>query len=219
MRNFFLPYGLRPRKRVENPYADMLSRSVAAAIDIFVLFFILYDFFYWMDQRYFPHIGADFLDRLDATTDIQARATLITDWIWRCIVQLFFFGVVIVGSQIFTGTTPGKWLVGLKIVRAKTHERVSAWRFVLRYLAYIPACAPLMVGMFWMSFNKERRGWHDYIADTAVLNLRPDSWYWNHLKNGFLYLKNKIKPSAPLEKPVGEPAAEQRHDNSEPPIR
>lgn len=216
MRNLLIPFGIKPKVRIENPYGDMYARSLAAGIDLLFLFVILYDYFFWMDQRYFPMIGADFIENFSSAAPPQ-RAQLITQWMARSMVQVFFFGVVIVGCQSIFATTPGKWIMGLKIVRAKTHGRVSAWRFLLRFIAYIPACAPLMLGMIWMGFNSERRGWHDYIAGTAVLNMRPDGWYWKQLKRGFIYVRARISSLA-VEQAMREPAAEKRHGDGDKPV-
>jgi uncharacterized RDD family membrane protein YckC len=130
-----------------------------------------------------------------------------TLWLTNALIQVACIGMVIVASQIVLGTTPGKWLMGIRIVRAGTLEPVESWRYVLRFLAYIPACLPLMIGVFWASFNKQRRGWQDYIAGTVVLNLRPHGWYWNQVKT--LYRRWRgIKETSAVEQPMGEPPTE-----------
>jgi uncharacterized RDD family membrane protein YckC len=217
MRNLLVPFGLKPRIKEPNIYADIFTRSLAAALDLLVLFVLFFDFFYWMDQRYFPQIANDFLGQMASATSVDEQAQFITQWLERLLIQLSFFGVAIVGCQAAFATTPGKWLIGIKIVRTTTHAPVSWQRFVLRFFAYIPACAPLMLGIIWAMFNKQRRGWHDYIADTVVLNLRPTGWYWNHCKRGFFYLKGKWRPS-PVKDAVGEPPAEQRHRDGDKPV-
>lgn len=193
MRHLLIPFGIKPKVREVNPYGDMFARALAACIDVFVLMLLFYDFFFWMDQKYFPHTGVFFLDFYKGAVDDEARRALIVEWFTHSAVQVFFFGLAIVGSYIAFGTTPGKWLVGLKVVRHGTHEPLSRGRHVLRFLAYIPACAPLMLGMLWIGFNKQRRGWHDYIADTVVLNLRPSGWYWEKTKQGWRWLRAKSK--------------------------
>ncbi len=217
MRNLLVPFGVKPKIKEPNIYADMVTRSLAAAFDLTLLFVLFFDFFYWMDQRYFSRVANDFLGHMSAATTPQEHAALIVEWLERLFLQLGFFGVVIVGCQIAFATTPGKWLIGIKIVRRKTHAPVSKLRFLVRFLAYIPACAPLMLGMLWSMFNRERRGWHDYIADTVVLNLRPTGWYWNHTKRGFRYLRAKIFPST-VKDTVGEPTADKRHEDGDKPV-
>ena len=219
MRHLLVPFGLKPKIKEVNPYADMYVRALAACVDVFFLMLIYFDFFAWMDQRYFPNTGPLFREDFRAAVDANERSALMVEWVSQSIVQLFFFGLAIVGCQIAFQTTPGKWLIGIKIVRQGTHEPISGWRYVLRYLAYIPACVPLMLGMIWIGFNKQRRGWHDYIAGTVVLNMRPSGWYWGYAKRGFHWLRRKLRPaSVSVEQSVAKPPAEQGHHNRDKPI-
>ena len=122
----------RRASKPENPYADMYPRALAAALDMMVLFVLLRHYFDWMDTQYFPLLGPDFVERYRAASSAQERAPMVAQWLTRGVIQVMIFGVLIVGCQSFSGTTPGKWLVGLKIVRAKTHAPLSTWRFALR---------------------------------------------------------------------------------------
>lgn len=193
MKSLFLSL-LTPKLRPESPYADLYVRSVAAAFDIFLLFLIFYNWFAWMDVHYFPDIGMDFLQKFSAATSPEIRADMLAQWVVRSLLQLGFFGVAIISCQVAFGNTPGKWIMGLKVVRRTTHGEVSPWRFTLRYVGYFLACGSLMIGMLWIGFNRERRGWHDYIAGTVVLNLRPRGWYWQHVKRGIFYVWRRLFP-------------------------
>lgn len=71
----------------------------------------------------------------------------------------------------FYGATPGKLLLRMKIVDAKTGKKLSDTQSILRVLAYLVAGVPLMLGFFAIGWNRQRRGWHDRIAGTAVVIL------------------------------------------------
>lgn len=86
--------------------------------------------------------------------------------------------VVSIGGFIFYivcwarwGATPGKRLMGLRIVRSTDLGKISGWRAAGRYFAYLLATLPLGLGLLWVVFNKERRGWHDMLAGTRVLRV------------------------------------------------
>lgn len=218
MKNYFIPLGLRPRPTESGPrYADLYERGVAAAIDVTLIFFLFNWLFSRITTALYAHIDAVKFRAIDSTQGFAATFQQLLDanvmqmWLVNFAVQIVIIGVVYVMFQIAYATTPGKWLLGLKLVRYGTHENLKPWRYVLRYAAYAVSCAPIMLGILWASFNKQHRTWHDYIAGTVVMNTRPSGWYWMQIKRG--YRKLRGRPSVAVEEPVAEPAAEQRHED------
>ena len=98
----------------------------------------------------------------------------------------------------YRGATPGKMLIGARIVNAKTLGRPSTGQLIGRYFAYIVSMLPgmvfaaaivaastvlgrvdlqvwllitplLMWGFLWIAFDKRRQGWHDKLAGTVVI--------------------------------------------------
>lgn len=201
-----------PRKRVPNPYAEVIERAVAWAIDLFLLYYLLRDLFDRMAMQVFDHYDlatldavkqvnfnkmlADISSAIDAGHPLQALgSSALQLYLTELVAEFFLLGIIVVGFQCIVGNTPGKWLLGLKIVRRKTHADIGYWRYVLRYFAYIPSVGAAMLGVIWCHFNKERRAWHDMIAGTVVLQTRPDGWYWAKLKQGFFWLRAKFFPA------------------------
>lgn len=68
----------------------------------------------------------------------------------------------------FAGT-PGKRLLKLKVLDAKTGENLTFGQAVIRYLAYIPATLFLCIGLIWVAFDSKKQGWHDKLAGTVVV--------------------------------------------------
>jgi uncharacterized RDD family membrane protein YckC len=66
------------------------------------------------------------------------------------------------------GYTPGKALLGLKVVR-KNGAKLSFGRSLLRFFSYWISLIPLALGFFWILWDTKRQGWHDKIAGTQVL--------------------------------------------------
>ena len=69
--------------------------------------------------------------------------------------------------------TPGKWVLGLRIVAAEDGGPVPMGRLVLRYLGYVVASLPLGLGLLWAVFDPRAQGWHDKMARTLVVRDLP----------------------------------------------
>lgn len=81
-------------------------------------------------------------------------------------------GLLILASAVcwkIWSATPGKLLLGIKIVDADTEKPMTNRQIIMRALGYIPACAVFFIGIFYISFNKRRQGWHDKMANTVVI--------------------------------------------------
>jgi len=63
--------------------------------------------------------------------------TIATIWFW-----LSFFG------------TPGKMALCLKIVDAKTGNKLSLGQAIIRYLSYIPAILIFFLGIIWVGIDR-----------------------------------------------------------------
>ena len=70
-------------------------------------------------------------------------------------------------STDLTGRTPGKWLMGLRVVRTGGGD-INLGRAVLRSIGYMVSLIPLGAGFLWVLVDDERRGWHDHLAGTKV---------------------------------------------------
>ncbi|MBI4576092.1 MAG: protein kinase [Planctomycetes bacterium] len=66
------------------------------------------------------------------------------------------------------GGTPGKRLLGLRVVRVDG-GRVGLGRSVARLLGYCASAAPCCLGFVVIPFHPEKRGFHDLIAGTRVI--------------------------------------------------
>lgn len=65
--------------------------------------------------------------------------------------------------------TPGKLLLSCQVVDADTGRPISYKQGVLRSLGYYVSALPLMLGFFWIIWDKRKQGFHDKIAHTVVI--------------------------------------------------
>jgi len=103
------------------------------------------------------------------------------------IVLLYGF-IYFVGFWSWRGQTPGKMLIGAKIVRTDG-TRLDIGRAILRYPFYfVPIYTPIvfvaaqvnvllsivvpLLGLAVMALNRQKKGIHDFVAGTCVVNTR-----------------------------------------------
>ena len=141
----------------EFEYAGFWIRVWAALIDTFLVVLITT-----------PILGALYgWDYGRQVSDIPFRPTefLIT-WILPAIAVIVFWR--------YRSATPGKMVIGARIVDAKTGEPPSLAQLVGRYLAYFVSTAPFCLGLIWVGFDRRKQGWHDKLASTVVIrSTRP----------------------------------------------
>lgn len=77
--------------------------------------------------------------------------------------------VAVVAFWRLYGATPGKMAVGAKIVDARSGDRPSTARLVVRYFAYLVSALPLFLGFIWIGISRRKQGFHDKIAGTTVI--------------------------------------------------
>ena len=81
--------------------------------------------------------------------------------------SLPFFATII--FWMYKSATPGKMILKLKILDEKTGNKLTIGQSIGRYLAYFPAMLVLLLGIFWVAWDKKKQGWHDKLAKTVVV--------------------------------------------------
>jgi uncharacterized RDD family membrane protein YckC len=77
---------------------------------------------------------------------------LLTIWFW-----IRFLG------------TPGKLLLNLQVVDAKSMIALTVWQAIGRYLGYFVSILVFFMGFFWIAFDRRKQGLHDKLAGTLVI--------------------------------------------------
>ena len=109
--------------------------------------------------------------------------------VWALLIDLVPLGIVgyiglqndlelastIVGALYYTifegarsGQTPGKKLLGIRVVDLETGASIGLARAALRVLARYPSSV-LAIGHLWMLWHPERMTWHDLLTDSVVV--------------------------------------------------
>ena len=74
---------------------------------------------------------------------------------------------------VLLGATPGKKMMGLRIVTNTYSTELSIPQLILREtIGRIISLLPLFLGYVWVSFNSDRKTFHDMIASTRVVDYK-----------------------------------------------
>ena len=135
----------------EQEYAGFWIRTGATLIDVVIILIVtgtpltfIYGEQYWEGEQLISGVWDVVLS--------YVFPFIATIWFWRR-----FFG------------TPGKMATKLKIVDAKTGNKMSIGQSIGRYFAYFVAAIPLCLGFIWIGLDKKKQGWHDKLAGTVVV--------------------------------------------------
>ena len=87
----------------------------------------------------------------------------LISWVLPAIAVILFW--------IYRSATPGKMVIGAKILDAQTLEMPTNRQLIGRYFGYYLSMLPLIppLGMVWIAFDHRKQGWHDKLAGTVVV--------------------------------------------------
>ena len=97
----------------------------------------------------------------ESTSFSQGPADIFISYVLPFILTIMFW--------YFKSATPGKMILGIKIVDAKTLGKASTGKLCLRYLGYYVSALILGLGFFWVGWDSRKQGWHDKMAGTLVI--------------------------------------------------
>jgi uncharacterized RDD family membrane protein YckC len=169
-----------------------------------------------LERRFYAFI----IDRLLGWTLVAAAgfgAWLVLDDLWSAVavaagvmVLLWLVVAVVVGVS---GNTPGKAMVGLRVVHHGTGTPIGVGRSLLRSvvlaLASVPTFALGLATLAWTAVEdrgRQRRGWHDHLAHSVVVDVRPVDPYVDEVDDGPRHVVNltamRLIPAPPVEPPA-----------------
>ncbi|MCO6452411.1 MAG: RDD family protein [Caldilineales bacterium] len=167
------------KQNMQGQYAGCVSRLIAWLIDRVIISVTIF-FVFWFTEYVTGLFGIS-VTRC-GTSILQGR---LSDSI--CVAtSLFLVGFLFLISPIYmlffwtlAGQTPGKALVGVRIVRANA-EAMSFRVSLRRYLGYILSFIALGLGFVAILLDNQRQAWHDSIAKTYVV------YSWGAWQNQYL---------------------------------
>jgi len=96
------------------------------------------------------------------------------EWLDTTATSLLVILIVLCYFTLFLGLrgqTPGKMLLGLKVIRT-TGEEVGYGRALVRWVGQCLGLLPLGLGFLMIAFSRQKQALHDKLAGTYVVRLR-----------------------------------------------
>ena len=145
------------QKSLKGHYAGFVSRLLAYAIDLGIIVILLI-FGGWLWQTVSSFFQFGFF--ADASSLFFAFIAGISAILTSAVYYIFFW--------VLAGQTPGKLLLGIRIVGLDS-DRITFWQALRRYVGYYLSALALYAGYWWVLIDNRRQGWHDKLAGTYVI--------------------------------------------------
>jgi uncharacterized RDD family membrane protein YckC len=144
-------------------YASFETRLVAFVLDVIVLFSVLALFFAVAFLQVLLRSDFGDVDPPDSAFYLAAIILLIYFFI--------FFPLYFLALWVWRGQTVGKMAMAIKVVRRDGHP-LGVGTALLRLVGYLFSTLLLFAGFLMIAFDPQRRGLHDRLADTLVVEPR-----------------------------------------------
>jgi uncharacterized RDD family membrane protein YckC len=138
-------------------YAGFVSRLIAFGVDVAIVTFILI-VLTWLVNTVLVLFSLGELAAMETILKILVSSAF----------ALLFSASYFIFFWTLASMTPGKLLMGLRIVTAGGHP-LTFGRAVRRMLGYIISIAVIFLGFVWILVDNRRQGWQDKIAGTFVV--------------------------------------------------
>lgn len=161
-------------------YAGLTSRLMAFILDTIILAGVIL-FVSWFFVATWKLLQLEpIVNELKKSSSIFALlVSIFTSPIFYTTIMLLFVASYYVLFWTLAGQTPGKGIMGLKIL-PRRGSKLSLSRAILRYLAFYLSIVPLGAGILWILIDDRRLAWHDKLAGTCVVyawEAKPDETF------------------------------------------
>ncbi len=159
-------------------YVTGLRRYLSVLLDLIIIVLFLQLCGQALSQLFMSSESSKILGQIAAKYQMQVplsaeetamQSKLIKLLVLNQIIQFIMLFSYVAYMWIRFGATPGKLLLGLRVVSAQTFEKLTLKQATKRFFSFILSTAPLFLGFIWSSFDKRCQTWHDKIADTVVV--------------------------------------------------
>lgn len=175
----------KEQRKMEVPYATFNDRVFASVIDTGISFVLLGPILIAMSNTIYGNARTNIAATLPQTAsmgemlahlnNINFLNNMLVDYLLHFVV----FGVIILWLWQTSSSTPGKWLLKMRVVDANTF-RPTPKQLMIRYAGYAVSMLPLTLGFAWIMVDKRNRAWHDIMADTVVVKVK----HWRFKDDG-----------------------------------
>ena len=101
------------------------------------------------------------LEYLESTELVRGPADFLISWVFPALFTILCW--------MTFAATPGKLIVGIRVVDAATWEKLSFAQCVIRYVGYFVSALVIFLGYLWVMWHPRKQGWHDLLAKSVVI--------------------------------------------------
>lgn len=159
-------------------YVTGLRRYMSILLDLIIIVLFLQLFSQTLNYLFVNSEDSKILGQAAAKYQMQVQLSEEEKMIGSKVVKLMIlnqifqfillFGYITYMWVRFAGT-PGKLLLGLRVVNAQTFEKITLSQASKRFFSFILSIVPLFLGFIWANFDKRCQTWHDKISGTVVV--------------------------------------------------
>ena len=164
----------------EIQYATFNRRLIAATIDLLIITIFFFPLMHHVNAMIFGDRTIEIIlaELSTQTNDNISGSTLLTTltqehyfskYLLSQFILLLMISIYTISFWYKSSTTPGKYLLGCKVVNKTTHAPLTLTQCIFRFCSYAFSALPLFIGFFMIDFNKSKQGIHDYVADSIVI--------------------------------------------------
>jgi uncharacterized RDD family membrane protein YckC len=163
-----MPTGL-PSTNLQGQYAGFVTRCIAFASDQLLLLAIILvaNSIVLLVLSFFRVTVDDIFEFSNSGSPLFQLLHLLLVGLALIINVSFYFGYFVF-FWMLVGQTPGKMLMGVRVVSVNGRP-LSFFQAVRRLIGYYIAMIPFFWGFAWVLVSDTRQGWHDKIAQTYVI--------------------------------------------------
>jgi uncharacterized RDD family membrane protein YckC len=188
-----------PKKPEEGKpvYAGFLVRTLAQCLDQFFMILLALPFtFFGMDFSKVPEnvmVASNLHEQGKISNDEYFNIILtyinLNAIFTQFILAIILIAAVYIGFAIWKQATPGKLVMGIKIVDADNFAAPSKAQQVIRFLGYFLSIFTFGLGFLWVAFDSRKQGFHDKVADTVVIFSRSfdKDWQKKMIKRNLIF--------------------------------
>jgi uncharacterized RDD family membrane protein YckC len=156
------------RGNLRGYYAGFTSRAIAFLADLATISLALTLFGLSLT------LVADFFSLNDLWAQIRSTSPRLYAWLAtllllaKALTPPLFAMAYCVLFWVLIGQTPGKMLMGVRVVRLDA-QPLTVGTALVRYLCLWLSALPLGLGFLWVLADDRRQAWHDKVASTCVI--------------------------------------------------
>ncbi|APR99185.1 RDD family protein [Wolbachia endosymbiont of Folsomia candida] len=158
-------------------YVTGLRRYLSVLLDLIIIVLILQFCSQALNQIFMRSEDGKILSQIAAKypmVELSAEEKIVQNRL----IKLMILNQIVQSAMLFSyvaymwirfAATPGKLLLGMRVVDSNTFEKMTLKQATKRFFSIILSVAPLFLGFIWANFSKRCQTWHDKIADTVVV--------------------------------------------------